>query len=298
MHRPFSSASSSDEPPQDEPKTTVQHPLRDGHIPIPKIDILDPFGQLKVTLDPEEDPNYHVPQSYFERPISATGVFSLDQDQDDVFFDDDSDSETAGKSRQTIADEAAFDPWFGFNHDTDEVDAHGVPIWMKGYRLASRIADMTTEIEKEKEKKQKVEIERHIELDAQGRAYGTGRRKTSAARVWIFPTAESTKCQIRINKQDVANYFSLEYHREEVLKPFLATGTLGQFDIMCTVKGGGLSGQAGAIRHGLSRALEKFNPDFRPVLKSAGFLTRDSRMVEEKKSGQPKARKKKQWVKR
>mmetsp|Transcript_1018 Transcript_1018/g.2180 ORF Transcript_1018/g.2180 Transcript_1018/m.2180 type:complete len:97 (-) Transcript_1018:165-455(-) len=94
------------------------------------------------------------------------------------------------------------------------------------------------------------------------------------------------------------DYFHRDFHLEEIAKPFQVTQTLGKFDVWCTVKGGGESGQAGAIRLGISRSLEKFEPSLRKLLKPAGLLTRDARKVERKKAGQPKARKKRQWVKR
>ncbi len=131
-------------------------------------------------------------------------------------------------------------------------------------------------------------------VDAKGRAYGTGRRKESAARVWVMPG----RGKIVVNGKDQETYFGRKTHLLILNQPFLATGRVNQFDVMCTVEGGGLSGQAGAIRHGISRALENFDPEMRPALKSAGMLTRDSRAVERKKVGLHKARRSKQWVKR
>lgn len=130
-------------------------------------------------------------------------------------------------------------------------------------------------------------------IDEQGRAYGTGRRKTSVARVWI----KEGSGQFIVNHKSFVDYFQ-PVQREHTLSAFLASRTAGAFDVWCTVKGGGMSGQAGAVRLGISRALEAFNPSLRPSLKAAGMLTRDSRRVERKKPGQKKARKKFQWVKR
>lgn len=135
---------------------------------------------------------------------------------------------------------------------------------------------------------------REPKKDAKGRSYGTGRRKGAVARVWIFPG----KGQVNVNGKDQATYFGRQTQRLILNQPFLVTGRMGQFDVMCTVKGGGLSGQAGAIRHGISRALENFEPELRPALKAAGMLTRDSRVVERKKVGLHKARRSKQWAKR
>lgn len=127
---------------------------------------------------------------------------------------------------------------------------------------------------------------------AQG--YGTGRRKNAVARVWISQGTGS----VTVNKKPLESYFSREAHRKSILAPFNATKTTGQYDIKCTVKGGGSSGQAGAIVHGLARALVQHIEDFRPILSREGFLTRDPRMVERKKYGKHKARKSTQFSKR
>ncbi|MBP3697903.1 MAG: 30S ribosomal protein S9, partial [Oscillospiraceae bacterium] len=112
--------------------------------------------------------------------------------------------------------------------------------------------------------------------------YGTGRRKSSVARVRVYPNGSGN---ITINGRDVEEYFGLETLKMVVRQPLNATETLGKVDIIATVEGGGVSGQAGALRHGISRALLLVNPDFRPILKKAGFLTRDPRMKERKKYG-------------
>ncbi|MCB9965220.1 MAG: 30S ribosomal protein S9 [Rhodospirillales bacterium] len=130
--------------------------------------------------------------------------------------------------------------------------------------------------------------------DSLGRAYATGRRKASIARVWIKPGAG----KILVNGKDQREYFGRETSLLIINQPFLIASRLNQFDVMCTVKGGGLTGQAGAVRHGISRALQNYEPEVRPSLKDAGLLTRDSRVVERKKTGKKKARRSKQWAKR
>ena len=124
--------------------------------------------------------------------------------------------------------------------------------------------------------------------------YGTGRRKSSVARVYLVPG----KGNITINKRDIDDYFGLETLKLIVRQPMALTETADKFDIVCTVAGGGVTGQAGAIRHGLSRALLVFNPELRATLKAAGFLTRDPRMKERKKYGLKAARRAPQFSKR
>jgi small subunit ribosomal protein S9 len=125
--------------------------------------------------------------------------------------------------------------------------------------------------------------------------YGTGRRKSSVARVRLIPG----KGEITINKKSLDEYFGgLEIVKREVQRPFDIAGVAGKFDVVATVKGGGFTGQAGALRHGISRALCVSDPELRPALKSAGFLTRDPRMKERKKYGLKKARRASQFSKR
>ena len=126
------------------------------------------------------------------------------------------------------------------------------------------------------------------------RFYGTGRRKTSVARVWIKPGAG----RIVINRRAFEDYFPRETLRMIIAQPLEITSTMGQFDILATVGGGGPTGQAGAVRHGISKALTYFEPGLRPMLKKVGFLTRDSRVVERKKYGRMKARRSFQFSKR
>ena len=131
-------------------------------------------------------------------------------------------------------------------------------------------------------------------IDEQGRSYATGKRKNAVARVWIRPG----NGKIEVNGRDSPVYFARPVLRMLINQPFVSTDRLGQFDVICTVKGGGLSGQAGAVRHGISRALTFYEPGLRPVLKQGGFLTRDSRVVERKKYGKAKARRSFQFSKR
>ncbi len=139
-----------------------------------------------------------------------------------------------------------------------------------------------------------VSAPREPKIDQMGRSYGTGRRKDAVARVWV----KKGTGKVTVNGRDQSIYFARQTQRLILNQPFLIVGSVGHFDVICTVKGGGLSGQAGAVRHGISRALENFAPEMRPALKKAGMLTRDSRIVERKKVGKHKARRTKQWAKR
>jgi small subunit ribosomal protein S9 len=131
-------------------------------------------------------------------------------------------------------------------------------------------------------------------VDAQGRSYATGKRKNAIARVWIKPG----KGKVTVNDRDIGVYFARPVLRMMINQPFGIVNRAGQFDVVCTVSGGGLSGQAGAVRHGISKALTYYEPDLRPALKKEGFLTRDSRIVERKKYGRRKARRSFQFSKR
>ena len=130
--------------------------------------------------------------------------------------------------------------------------------------------------------------------DSKGRAYATGRRKESVARVWIKPGTG----KITVNGRDETVYFARPVLRMILRQPLIAAGRDGQFDVVVTVNGGGLSGQAGAVRHGISKALTMYEPSLRTALKPHGFLTRDSRVVERKKYGRAKARRSFQFSKR
>ncbi len=137
-------------------------------------------------------------------------------------------------------------------------------------------------------------VVREPKRDTLGRSYATGRRKNAIARVWIKPG----KGEISVNGKKVGQYFARPVLRMLITQPFLVADRYNQFDVYCTVAGGGLSGQAGAMRHGISRALTYYEPNLRGILKVAGFLTRDSRVVERKKYGRAKARRSFQFSKR
>jgi len=131
-------------------------------------------------------------------------------------------------------------------------------------------------------------------LDQSRRAYATGKRKNAVARVWLKPGNGS----ITVNERTVESYFARPVLRMLIQQPLVAANRNGQYDVVCTVSGGGLSGQAGAVRHGISKALTNYEPDLRPALKRGGFLTRDPRVVERKKYGKAKARRSFQFSKR
>ena len=141
---------------------------------------------------------------------------------------------------------------------------------------------------------QTVAAVREKEIDAQGRAYATGRRKNAVARVWVKPGTG----QITVNGRDQKVYFARPTQQMVIQQPFDVSQRNNQFDVIATVSGGGLSGQAGAVRHGIAQALSKFEPGLRTALKSSGFLTRDSRVVERKKYGRAGARRRFQFSKR
>jgi len=192
---------------------------------------------------------------------------------------------------------------FGFDDDDGDDD------WLSGGSVQDRQEALEREAFLEELRKREAEDrakrerwmrnaakpERTPQVDAQGRSYGRGGRKRAQARVWITPGFG----EVVVNRRPFVDYFDRLSDRELVLAPFVATETCGAFDVQVQVKGGGLTGQAGAVRHGLSRALQSFNPDlYRPPLKRLGFLTRDARKVERKKIGRVKARKSPQWVRR
>ena len=139
-----------------------------------------------------------------------------------------------------------------------------------------------------------VETPREPVRDALGRSYATGKRKDAVARVWIKPGSG----KVVVNGKPINDYFARPVLQMILKQPFTVSGTEDQFDVMATVKGGGLSGQAGAVKHGVSKALQLYDPSLRGALKTAGFLTRDSRVVERKKYGKAKARKSFQFSKR
>ncbi|KAG0620256.1 hypothetical protein M758_4G202100 [Ceratodon purpureus] len=146
----------------------------------------------------------------------------------------------------------------------------------------------------ERRKQEEIDKTRVKTVDEFGRAYATGKRKESIARVWLA----QGEGKFTINGKAFDNYFPDIANRIHMLEPMVQTNTLGAFNVRSTVKGGGTTGQSGAIRHGISKALQLFDPSLRPLLKSAGMMTRDARVVERKKPGKAKARKSYQWVKR
>ncbi|KAL0918005.1 hypothetical protein M5K25_013120 [Dendrobium thyrsiflorum] len=161
-------------------------------------------------------------------------------------------------------------------------------------KAIAKLNATSSRAEVERKKQEEITKARVRKVDEKGRAYGTGRRKCSVARVWIQPGDGN----FLVNDKQFDTYFPILDHRADLLRPFTVTNTLGLWDVTCTVKGGGVSGQVGAVRLGISRALQSWEPGLRPYLKAAGFLTRDPRAVERKKPGKAKARKSFQWVKR
>lgn len=151
-----------------------------------------------------------------------------------------------------------------------------------------------TKAKEETSSKAEVKAARASQKDKKGRAYATGRRKDAVARVWVMPGHG----KVTINEKSMDEYFSRPVLKMIINQPFEVTNRVNEFDVICTVKGGGLSGQAGAIKHGISRALNEYEPELRSALKQAGFLTRDDRTVERKKYGKAKARRSYQFSKR
>lgn len=177
-------------------------------------------------------------------------------------------------------------------------DAHipPVPHWSEIEREhdAQEAKMKLDRLQLERKKSQGPQITRIPQLDALGRSYSTGKRKTSVARVWVTPGHGN----VIVNKSHMVDYFHRMTHREEIFQPLQVTGRPMAFDVWCTVKGGGLTGQAGAIKLGVARALQAFDPSYRHELKKYKLLTQDIRKVERKKPGRAKARRSFQWVKR
>jgi small subunit ribosomal protein S9 len=183
--------------------------------------------------------------------------------------------------------------------DDDDDDYGGGDAAAKA--MSSRLEESLRQKELEMQKKRERWIQNSIPpvwkpvVDERGRSYGRGGRKRAQARVWVQPGFGT----VTVNRRHFEEYFARMSDRELCVQPMVATSTLGRFDVTATVKGGGLTGQAGAIRHGLARALNAYDPDrYRPDLKALGMLTRDARKVERKKIGHKKARKSPQWVRR
>ncbi len=173
-----------------------------------------------------------------------------------------------------------------------EPAAEAEPVAAAGPQTLSDLADLRQAVEGAPPPEVDAVVE--PKLDAQGRAYATGKRKDAVARVWLKPGTGA----IIVNGRDWETYFARPVLRMLISQPLAAANRTGQYDVNCTVKGGGLSGQAGAVRHGVAKALSSFEPDLRPTLKTGGFLTRDSRVVERKKYGRHKARRSHQFSKR
>jgi small subunit ribosomal protein S9 len=162
---------------------------------------------------------------------------------------------------------------------------------LKGLELKGKVPDTVAKIVKDAPKIIQCKSKKST---PNGGGYGTGKRKDAVARVWVKPG----KGMITVNKKDISKYFARESYRTSILRVFADTNTSGQFDVICTTKGGGTTGQAGAIIHGIARALDCISEDYHDILRKNGFLTRDSRTVERKKYGRRKARKKAQFSKR
>ena len=229
---------------------------------------------------PPQRPNRFQKGAFAEHIPLRTKAVSLYHDN----YDDDEDDEEYGMEEP-----------FGTD-DYEYVKAEA-----KEDEPKSRLANILIQEEEQRAKKKARWMElsqpvvRKSEIDDRGRAYGLGGRKTSSARVWIQPGTG----ELVVNRLNMEEYFSLPGNREHILEPFVVTKTCGQFDVMAWVEGGGTTGQSGAIRHGIARALNHYNPDlYRVPLKLFGLLTRDPRSVERKKIGLRKARKAPQWVKR
>jgi small subunit ribosomal protein S9 len=152
-------------------------------------------------------------------------------------------------------------------------------------------ADATAEAPSAPAPVETVQVEVEPQIDDLGRSYATGKRKNAIARVWIKPGPG----KVTVNGRELETYFARPVLRMLINQPFAVTEREGQYDVICTVTGGGLSGQAGAVRHGISKALNLYEPALRPLLKKGGFLTRDSRVVERKKYGRRKARRRFQF---
>jgi len=228
-------------------------------------------------------------KSGFRGPSSAVSIFHGDYKDDE----DDYDEDTGIGGEEPFPEHDAEHEWkkvrgMDIKEEVDEDE--------ENKERNAMLAELTDAMHEQKLvwKERSQPVVRYQELDNRGRAYGRGGRKTASARVWIFPGEGN----VTVNRADFVDYFTRESHREMILSPLVATKSAGLFDVVCQVEGGGLTGKAGAIRHGLARALEKFNPEFRTPMKLLGMMTRDSRKVERKKYGLKKARKATQWVKR
>lgn len=160
--------------------------------------------------------------------------------------------------------------------------------------MAKKKIELLQDIKSAVSEETEVKATRKAVKDKKGRSYATGKRKDAVARVWVMPG----KGNITINDKSIDEYFARPVLKMVINQPFVIANRENEFDVVCTVNGGGLSGQAGAIRHGISKALNEYEPELRSVLKQAGLLTRDDRVVERKKYGKAKARRSYQFSKR
>jgi len=210
--------------------------------------------------------------------------------------DDDDDYKLNGTIYDKFSQDDANDKWdiqnFEGNNYKDEEDEDEK--WQKEREAEAYQQQLKEDAQKAKWMENAKPPVRVPKIDQNGKSYGKGGRKVSTARVWIYP-GEGI---LTVNRREFLDYFPRESDREMILSPFVATRTCGMFDVTVQVEGGGVTGKAGAIRHGIARALEKYHPDWRPPMKRLGFMTRDNRQVERKKIGKKKARKAPQWVRR
>lgn len=219
--------------------------------------------------------------------LRSHAVSVLNGDYSDYSYDNGDDDYELD---ETVFDKFSDDKWNIKNFSDDEE----MEKWHKERETDAYKKQLEEDAKREKWIENAKAPVRVPKIDSSGRSYGKGGRKVSTARVWIYP-GEGI---VTVNRREFLNYFPRESDREMILSPFVATKTCGMFDVMVQVEGGGVTGKAGAIRHGVARALEKYNPDFRPPMKRLGFMTRDNRQVERKKIGLKKARKAPQWVRR
>lgn len=250
----------------------LSHSLRNSNV--------RPFS-FQPQAPPPQRPNRFQKGSYAEHIPLRTNAINLYHDNYD---DEDDDGDAYGME----------EPFGTDDHDKAKADPD---VDGRKSRMASIL--LQEEEERAKQKARWLEVAQPVvrksEIDDRGRAFGRGGRKTSTARVWIQPGTG----EVVVNRLTMEEYFSLPGNRAHILEPFVVTKTCGKFDVMAWVEGGGTTGQSGAIRHGIARALNHFNPDlYRPPLKLFGLMTRDPRSVERKKIGLRKARKAPQWVKR
>ena len=202
--------------------------------------------------------------------------------------------ETRERAMMTAEAEAELDALLATYAETQVVEDSGLPSMEE---ILAGVEAEEAEERRARDAERKTEEHAFVRVpirDSAGRSYGTGKRKTAVARVWLTPGRGEHK----VNGKPYDEYFPSPSTRGEMVAPFFVSDTLGLFTATATVRGGGVSGQAQAVRHGISVALQNYDPVFRPALKAAGFLTRDPRVVERKKPGKAKARKSFAWVKR